>query len=70
MTLCSCPPQKCLVVAVPDNCAAMAARRKLLANENQVSVDRGALTMALHILRRDGNLEVAAVLQDSASVPP
>ena len=50
----------------PDNFAAMAARRELLAADNRVTVDAGALAMALNVLRRAGKVEVAAALQDSA----
>lgn len=64
---CSCPPLECHATGkCPDNCAALAARREMLAAENRVTVDAGALAMALNVLRRAGKLEVAAALQDSA----
>jgi hypothetical protein len=64
---CACPPLECNAgLKCPDNCAAMAARREMLAADNRVNVDAVALAMALNVLRRAGKLEVAAALQDSA----
>lgn len=64
---CACPPLECNGRGeLPDNCAALAAHRELLATANRVTVDAVALAMALHVLRRAGKMEVAAALQDSA----
>lgn len=64
---CDCPPLACLATgAGPSNCAAMAARRNLMAAESRTTVDDGALAMALHVLRRAGKMEVAAALHGSA----
>ena len=64
---CACLPLECNARGkCPDNCAAMIARRELLAADNRTTVDAGALAMALHVLRRAGKMDVAAALQDSA----